>query len=140
MELEFAIGSEETDQAYPFEISDYTDPQDPDTQAPVIVDWEPFVRGILRDVQDGIPPPKISRKFHNTLVEVIVAVARRVSKKRVVLTGGCFQNKFLLEHAVEKLEQEGFRPYWHQRIPPNDGGISLGQIVAASRILRGLEP
>jgi len=140
MELEFAIGSEETEQAYPFGISDYTDPQDPDTRASVIVDWEPIVRGILRDVQDGIPPPKISRKFHNALVEVIVAVARRVSNKRVVLTGGCFQNKFLLEHAVQKLEQEGFRPYWHQRIPPNDGGIALGQIVAASRILRSLEP
>jgi hydrogenase maturation protein HypF len=140
MELEFAIGSEETEQDYPFEIADCTDLQDTGTQAPVIVDWEPLVRGILRDVQDGILPPRISRKFHNTLVEVIVAVARRVSQERVILTGGCFQNKFLLEHAVQKLEREGFRPYWHQRIPPNDGGIALGQIVAASRILRGLEP
>jgi len=54
----------------------------------------------------------------------------------VVLTGGCFQNKFLVEQSVQKLEREGFRPYWQQRIPPNDGGIALGQIVAASRVGR----
>ena len=73
------------------------------------------------------------------MVEIIVAVARLVGEKRVVLTGGCFQNKFLIEHSVQRLEQEGFKPYWHQRIPPNDGGIALGQIVAASRILKGSE-
>jgi hydrogenase maturation protein HypF len=103
------------------------------------VDWEPLIRAILEDVRHGIPLARISRKFHNTLVEIIVAVARLAGEKRVVLTGGCFQNKFLIEHSVHRLEQEGFKPYWHQRIPPNDGGIALGQIVAASRILRGFE-
>jgi hydrogenase maturation protein HypF len=70
-------------------------------------------------------------------VEAIVDVARRVSERRVVLTGGCFQNKRLLARAVRRLEAEQFRPYWHQRIPPNDGGIALGQIVAASRLIKG---
>jgi hydrogenase maturation protein HypF len=130
MELEFAIESEETEQVYLFEIV---------SGATMTVDWEPLIRAILEDARHGIPLARISRKFHNTLVEIIVAVARLAGEKRVVLTGGCFQNKFLIEHSVQRLEQEGFKPYWHQRIPPNDGGIALGQIVAASRILRGLE-
>jgi hydrogenase maturation factor HypF (carbamoyltransferase family) len=54
---------------------------------------------------------------------------------RVVLTGGCFQNRILLEGAVGRLNAEGFRPYWHQRVPPNDGGIALGQIAAASLVV-----
>jgi hydrogenase maturation protein HypF len=125
MELEFALGSEETEQDYPFEI------------LPIMtVDWEPLIRAVIEDVRRAIPLARISRKFHNTLVQVIVSVAKRVGEKRVVLTGGCFQNRFLIEHSVQRLEQEGFKPYWHQRIPPNDGGIALGQIVAASRILR----
>jgi hydrogenase maturation protein HypF len=102
----------------------------------MIVDWEPLMRAIIQDARDEIPLARISTKFHNTLVEIIVEVARRVSEKRVILTGGCFQNKFLLEHTVRRLEAEGFRPYWHQRVPPNDGGIALGQIFAASRLLK----
>ena len=51
----------------------------------------------------------------------------------MVLSGGCFQNRYLTERAVARLREAGFRPYWHQRIPPNDGGIALGQLVAASR-------
>jgi hydrogenase maturation protein HypF len=50
-----------------------------------------------------------------------------------MLTGGCFQNRYLTERAVRRLRKDNFRPYWHQRIPPNDGGIALGQIVAATR-------
>ena len=72
-------------------------------------------------------------KFHNGLVEAIVSVARRMGQERVVLSGGCFQNRYLTERAIERLQKEGFRPYWHQRIPPNDGGIALGQVMAALR-------
>jgi hydrogenase maturation protein HypF len=54
----------------------------------------------------------------------------------VVLSGGCFQNRYLTERAVRRLSAEGFRPYWHQRVPPNDGGIALGQVVAAQRLNR----
>jgi hydrogenase maturation protein HypF len=102
----------------------------------MIVDWEPLIRAVVQDVRNAIPLARISKKFHNTLVEVIVEVARRVAEERVVLTGGCFQNRILVESAVRRLLAEGFRPYWHQRIPPNDGGIALGQIVAASRVLK----
>jgi len=54
-----------------------------------------------------------------------------------VLTGGCFQNRYLTERAVGRLRAEGFRPYWHQRIPPNDGGIALGQVTGAARVVGG---
>ncbi len=128
MELEFAIGSEKTEEIYPFALSN--------SPTGMVVDWEPLIRAVLQDVRDEIPLGRISRKFHNALVEIIVEVARRVAEKRVMLTGGCFQNKYLIERTVRRLETEGFRPYWHQRIPPNDGGIAPGQIVAASRLLK----
>ena len=51
-----------------------------------------------------------------------------------MLSGGCFQNRYLTERAVKRLREEGFRPYWHQRVPPNDGGIALGQVAAVSRM------
>jgi hydrogenase maturation protein HypF len=97
------------------------------------LDWSPMVEMILADVKDGIPAGIISAKFHNALVESIVAVAKRAGQSRVMLSGGCFQNRYLTERAVRRLSAEGFRPYWHQRVPPNDGGIALGQVVAALR-------
>ncbi len=68
---------------------------------------------------------------------MIVAVAERVGEPRVVLSGGCFQNRVLTERAVGRLREAGFRPYWHQRVPPNDGGIALGQIAACLSGLAG---
>jgi hydrogenase maturation protein HypF len=136
MEMEFAIGSEKTEEAYPFEIKNVPNPADPESLPLMIIDWELLIRAILRDVQDGIPLARIAIKFHNTLVDIIVNVARRISEQRVVLSGGCFQNKYLIERSVQRLQEAGFRPYWHQRIPPNDGGIALGQIFAAARMLK----
>lgn len=134
MEMEFAIGQEKAAEAYPFAVRNGTD-SDPSASASMkSIDWEPTVRAILEDVRHGIPLATLAIKFHNTLVDIIVDVAKRIGEARIVLTGGCFQNKYLMEHTVQRLEQEGFRPYWHQRIPPNDGGIALGQIFAASRL------
>jgi hydrogenase maturation protein HypF len=75
---------------------------------------------------------KAAARFHSKLAEAIVTVARHVGEKCVVLSGGCFQNRYLTERTVKKLMDAGFTAYWHQRIPPNDGGIAVGQIVAAS--------
>jgi hydrogenase maturation protein HypF len=102
----------------------------------LVVDWRPMVKNILADVKRHLPIGLISAKFHNTLAGVIVAVAQRIGQPQVALSGGCFQNRYLTERTAARLEQEGFRPYWHQRIPPNDGGIALGQIVAT---LMGVE-
>jgi hydrogenase maturation protein HypF len=133
MELEFAIGADKTDEAYPFAVSDQDNNSSSAMKPGMIIDWEPLIHAILKDVQDLIPLARMARKFHNSMAEIIVNIAKRIAQERVVLTGGCFQNKHLIEITVRKLEAEGFRPYWHQRIPPNDGGIALGQIVAASR-------
>lgn len=104
------------------------------------VDWEPMVRSIVAEASSGEDIGRISAKFHNTLVEIIVEVSRRVGRERVVLSGGCFQNKYLTERTVARLTDEGFKPYWHQRVPPNDGGISLGQMyVAMKRMKRNNE-
>jgi hypothetical protein len=101
--------------------------------APLLLDWSPMVEAILADLKRRVPIAQISARFHNALAEAIVAVAKQVGQPRVVLSGGCFQNRYLTERSVQRLQEEGFRPYWHQRVPPNDGGISLGQVVAALR-------
>lgn len=94
-----------------------------------IVDWGPMIKGVIGDTRAGTSPGIISAKFHNTLVDVAVDIALRVREKRVVLSGGCFQNRYLTERMITRLRQEGFEPFWHQWVPPNDGGISLGQAV-----------
>jgi hydrogenase maturation protein HypF len=135
MELEFVLNEGAAEEPYPFRLVDL-----PQTHSGVtIVDWEPLVKAALSDIAQGTPIGTISKRFHDTLAEIIVAVARRVGEARIVLTGGCFQNRYLTERAVFRLQAEGFRPYWHQRIPPNDGGISLGQAVAVSRLLKRKE-
>ena len=88
---------------------------------------------LLSDLKRNIPIGLISAKFHNGLAEAILSVAQRIGLERVVLSGGCFQNRYLTERAIQRLTDSGFRPYWHQRVPPNDGGLSLGQLLAALR-------
>jgi len=130
MELEFAA-ADAVDDAYPLGLP-AMDARD-SSNAMLIFDWGPAVSAVIQDLRDGLPEELISARFHNTLVEAIVEIAQRLGESRVVLTGGCFQNRYLTERAVRRLSETGFRPYWHQRVPPNDGGISLGQVIAAAR-------
>jgi len=125
MELEFAIGKNRCDDSYPFEIKQNNDIN--------IIDWEQTIRYIINDVNKPISTGLISAKFHNTMAEIMVEMAHKAGIERVALSGGCFQNKYLTERAITRLNDAGFRPYTHQRIPPNDGGIALGQIMAAGR-------
>jgi len=123
MELEFAIQSCVCE-AYAYEIK---------STAPSIIDWRPMIAQVVEDARNGVATGVIAAKFHNAMVEIIVTMARHVGQTRVVLSGGCFQNRYLIERAVQRLHEAGFRPYWHQRVPTNDGGIALGQIVGAAR-------
>ncbi len=120
MELEFAV-QPGIDEAYSFDLRE---------GSPLVVDWQRTVLELIEDLQSNETHAIVSAKFHNTLAEVIVAVARRIGQRKVVLSGGCFQNRYLTERTIARLSAESFRPYWHQRVPPNDGGISLGQIFA----------
>ena len=126
MELEFAVSSNITG-AYQFAVQ---------AGAPLVVDWEPAVLGVLEDLAHGEAIGVIAAKFHNGLADMIAAVAREVGQPRIVLTGGCFQNKYLTEETARRLLDKGFHAYCHRRVPPNDGGIALGQIAAAARIWR----
>ena len=99
---------------------------------PMIVDWVPMLRAILRDLDAGVSCGRVSAAFHRALAVSIAEVAARVGVRRVALSGGCFQNRHLLEWSVERLRGEGFEPFWHRFVPPNDGGISVGQAAWAA--------
>ena len=91
-----------------------------------------MLKEILGDLEQGQDAGIIAAKFHNTLAETIIAVAREIGERKIVLTGGCFQNRYLTERSVQRLLDFGFKCYWHQRVPPNDGGIALGQVLSAA--------
>jgi hydrogenase maturation protein HypF len=126
MALEFALPAEPSDKAYSFRVVEGKGSPRFIIQAPV---WDE----LLDDVKKKVLPGEIAAKFHNMLAEVIVWAARTSKMERVALTGGCFQNRYLTERSVMRLREEGFKAYWHQRVPPNDGGIALGQVLAAAR-------
>ncbi|MGD0539144.1 MAG: carbamoyltransferase HypF [Verrucomicrobiota bacterium] len=97
-----------------------------------VADWGPMIERMIATLRVGQPVWEIAAMFHNTLAECVAAAARRVGQRRVVLSGGCFQNRYLLERTVQRLCQNGFSAYWHQRVPTNDGGLALGQAIAAA--------
>ncbi|MGI8889977.1 MAG: carbamoyltransferase HypF [Chthoniobacterales bacterium] len=99
---------------------------------PLVLDWEPAIRELLGDRQQGVGAPKNAARFHNMLSESIVSIAQKVGEQQVALSGGCFQNRYLTERAINQLRAAGFQPYWQERVPPNDGGIALGQIWSAA--------
>ncbi len=122
MMLEFAAVSSNEENSYSFNIHENEIYE---------IDWQMMVEEIMEDVRNNILQKVIARKFHNTMANIILKIAQMISEHKVVLSGGCFQNAILLEETIKRLENPGFKPYWHQRVPPNDGGISLGQAVIA---------
>ncbi len=99
---------------------------------PIIVDWQPALEAALIDLRAGAAPGLVSGALHHGLAGIIDRVAARVGKERVILTGGCFQNARLTESVVAALRASGFEPVWHRRVPPNDGGLALGQAAWVS--------
>jgi hydrogenase maturation protein HypF len=140
MELEFAV-DERADGSYTIPIVDAPAQTlvSGVVSAPLVLDWQPAVESLLEDARRGVPIGWIASRFHTALAEGIVEVAQRVGLPRVVLTGGCFQNRVLLKRTIWRLQDAGFRAYWPQRVPPNDGGIALGQIAVAARMGRAHE-
>lgn len=139
-ELGAARGRDNRASLYPFELSPYPfELSAPEAGRPWQVDWAPAIYALLEDLRRGQPVSGISAAFHQGLVNVIVAVARQAKLSRVVLAGGCFQNACLLESTITALEGAGFQVFWPCRIPPNDGGLALGQLAWASGALQGRE-
>ncbi|MFO8182841.1 MAG: carbamoyltransferase HypF [Candidatus Aegiribacteria sp.] len=123
MALEHAMGDIETGETYPFTVVD--------EGGIMVIDWAPMVSGILEDLSGGFPRGLISAKFHCTLSHVILNIAERTGEENVLLSGGCFQNRSLLEMTCRILEEGGYRAVVHRSLPANDGGIAPGQVMAA---------
>jgi hydrogenase maturation protein HypF len=122
-----AIAGQGVDDGYIFEIEE---------GEPAQIDFRPMVREIVSEVEQNAAKEIIAAKFHNTLANVSLEICRRIRESdglnRVCLSGGTFQNFFLVDKFVNRLEDAGFQVYLHAQVPPNDGGISLGQAVIAN--------
>ncbi|MDY6943832.1 MAG: carbamoyltransferase HypF [Pseudomonadota bacterium] len=130
--LQYAATGYEEVAAYPLPTMQQTD------TAPWVANWAPLVDQLMQDVDSGRPIGEIAAAFHKALAELVVEGAKMMAMDRVVLTGGCFQNALLLRMTAERLRRAGMGVWWPQRVPPNDGGLSLGQAtVAHARALVG---
>jgi hydrogenase maturation protein HypF len=104
--------------------------------APAIVDTGPLVRAVVEDLRRGVSPARIARRFHTAVVELVVRTCQRIRAERalgrVVLTGGVFANAILSREIPARLAAEGFLVFQHRSVPPNDGGLCLGQLAIAA--------
>lgn len=129
MELEWRATDVSPDGSYPFELVE-------SPNAPLVIDTRPLIRAVVRDASRRDAASLIGRRFHTTMVEIIVAVCDRLRRATgldaVVLSGGVFMNALLTREAAARLQAEGFRVHRHRLVPPNDGGLSLGQLAVAA--------
>jgi len=143
MELEMAIKSVQSSK---FKVKSYKYGIEQEKKFFIIKPKE-IIMGIVEDLKHSVPVGAISFKFHNTIVEMIVETCMKIRSdfnqnyklrtmnselNEVALSGGVFQNIFLLDRTFNRLIKEGFKVYLHRQVPTNDGGISLGQAVIAN--------
>jgi hydrogenase maturation protein HypF len=121
MALEHAAIND-TEETYTFDISGN------------ILDWRPAIKEIIQE-----KPPLAAAKFQNSLAKAAVNMAKNSGERQLLLSGGCFQNSCLLEKVAGLAADEGLEPFWHNRLPPGDGGLSAGQVLAAMKniIIKG---
>ena len=103
------------------------------------LDVLPMIRAIVSDIQQGVPTDYIAGRFHRSMAELLAAACCEAREQTglniVALSGGVFQNQLLLERLLALLEELAFQVYINRRVPPNDGGLSLGQLaIAAARL------
>ena len=127
IELEMVAASAVPDAIYPFAIEGQT------------LGVSPMIRAIVNDIQKGVSIPLIAYRFHRSIAELLATVCCREREQSglnvVALSGGVFQNRLLLEQLMLCLDAMSFQVYINRRVPPNDGGLSLGQLaVAAARL------
>jgi hydrogenase maturation protein HypF len=124
MRLEHAVPQgAELREAYPLAVE----------EGPVLqIDWRPALSALLDDVAADVATATIASRFHAFLVEALLTVAERLDASQVVLSGGCFQNRVLLEGAVLKLRAAGRAVHWPHALPPNDGALALGQLAVVA--------
>jgi hydrogenase maturation protein HypF len=109
-----------------------------DADGALVIDTRPLIRAVCADVRRGRPVAEVAWRFHTWVaemsVQVCVALAERVDVDIVTLSGGVFLNAFLSEELARRLTARGFRVYCHRQVPPNDGGLSLGQLAIAASL------
>jgi len=120
MKLEFAADHNERG-FYPFSVNE---------NYPIEIDWTEMILSILKEKKKGVELPIISARFHNSLSQIILLISEIVEKEKTILSGGCFQNAYLTGHTVKLLTAKNHKVYLNEKVPPNDGGIALGQIAA----------
>jgi hydrogenase maturation protein HypF len=133
MELEWQATGLPPDGAYPFDLEAHAaDPVD----VVLVIDTRPLIRAVAQDAERSVASAVIGRRFHSTMVEVIAVVCDRLRRATgldaVVLSGGVFLNALLTAETSARLSGDGFRVYRHRRVPPSDGGLSLGQLAVAA--------
>ena len=98
----------------------------------LVVDWRSAIRALVDDVRKERGVGEMATAFHNGIAGVMVEVAKGIGELNIVLSGGCFQNRYLTECAKDRLEAAGFTVHLHRNVPPNDGGLAVGQIACAA--------
>jgi hydrogenase maturation protein HypF len=130
IELE-SIANPDEREAYHFEFDLNAKIMGLDPSGTIIV--TPVIRQIIADYQNKIDKSKISARFHNAVVDLVISACNAIRSKyginEVALSGGVWQNMFLLERAFKTLSKNGFRVLIHHQVPANDGGVALGQVV-----------
>jgi len=105
-----------------------------------VIDPKPLFEAIIIDLHENIPIQTLSARFHNSIVQLSMDACKLIRSENkintVALSGGVWQNKVLLENTIKKLKNEQFDVMIHQKIPTNDGGISLGQALIASKYIK----
>lgn len=109
---------------YPLPLQQHTDR--------FLLDWQPLLLAVLQDRNSPDPAPRIAARFHRALAEAIMALTQPFPVPHVCLTGGCFQNRFLLQSTLHRLRQHHIIPHWPRKVPCNDGGIAYGQACATA--------
>jgi hydrogenase maturation protein HypF len=108
----------------------------------MIIDPKDIFRSVIQDINKGLDKKIIAAKFHNTIVEIAVQLSKKLRDstgyEKIALSGGVFQNSLLLSKLYDRLHDEGFAVYINEKVPVNDGGISLGQAyLAMKRLMKG---
>ncbi|MCD6087984.1 MAG: carbamoyltransferase HypF [Candidatus Hydrothermae bacterium] len=131
IELEMAADPKVTDSYEPRFMEDGED---------LILDVKALIAEVYDNILRGTPVPMIAAKFHNWLATSVLKFAEFAREERgtdrVVLSGGAFQNRFLLERTLEMLRRKNFQVHFNEKVPTNDGGVSLGQAYTAALLLR----
>ena len=104
-----------------------------------IIDPTPLWHAMIEDLLSGMSKEIMAARFHNSISDISLTICKTIRKQTgensVALSGGVWQNKVLLLNTIQKLEEENFQVLYHQIIPPNDGGIALGQICIAAKTI-----